>query len=363
MVDEADSALDPEDACQRAIESGLIVHRSDPLNCETPLARLGDDVTPTADFYARNHFQIPTLELSTWRLRISGQVERPLSLSLQDLKAMRSESQVVTLECAGNGRSMFSAATEGEQWTLGAVSTAEWTGVPLVDVLDRAGVEPRAREILFRGADRGSVEGQTIITAFERSLALDVARDSRSLLAYAMNGEPLPERHGYPLRLIVPGWYGVASVKWLTEIELIETAFAGYFQTDKYVYEWERDSEVVREPVNRMSVRALITQPLADQAVEAGDLVVRGMAWSGVAPIGRVEVRIGGGSWKEARLLGSPSRDRWQEWELIATRVFDYAEQAVRGGVSTDTALARLDREVDQILERRRWLLSRNTVP
>ena len=293
----------------------MICH-ADPLNCETPLARLGDEITPTADFYARNHFAMPTLDLSTWRLRISGQVERPLSLSLQDLKAMRSESQVVTLECAGNGRSMFSAATEGEQWTLGAVSTAEWTGVPLVDVLDRAGVEPRAREILFRGADRGSVEGQTIITAFERSLALDVARDSRSLLAYAMNGEPLPERHGYPLRLIVPGWYGVASVKWLTEIELIENAFAGYFQTDKYVYEWERDGRVVRDPVTVARVRSMITEPASDAEIPAGNLAIRGLAWSGAAPIARVEVSIGGGPWRKARLMGNQNRYGWRRWGL-----------------------------------------------
>ena len=293
----------------------MICH-ADPLNCETPLARLGDDVTPTADFYARNHFQIPTLELSTWQLRISGQVERPLSLSLEDLMRMRSETKVVTLECAGNGRSMFSALTDGEQWTLGAVSTAEWTGVPLVDVLDRAGVEPRAREILFRGADRGSVEGQTIITAFERSLALDVARDSRSLLAYAMNGEPLPERHGYPLRLIVPGWYGVASVKWLTEIELIENAFAGYFQTDKYVYEWERDGRVVREPVTVARVRSMITEPASDAEIPAGNLAIRGLAWSGAAPIARVEVSIGGGPWTEACLQGNQHRYGWRRWEL-----------------------------------------------
>jgi len=299
----------------------MICH-ADPLNCETPLARLGDDVTPTADFYARNHFQIPTLELSTWRLRISGQVERPLSLSLEDLMRMRSETKVVTLECAGNGRSMFNALTDGEQWTLGAVSTAEWTGVPLVEVLDRVGIEPRACEILFRGADGGRIphpdpppqgEGNT---RFERSLALDVARDSRSLLAYAMNGEPLPERHGYPLRLIVPGWYGVASVKWLTEIELIENAFAGYFQTDKYVYEWERDGRVVREPVTVARVRSMITEPASDAEIPAGNLAIRGLAWSGAAPIARVEVSIGGGPWTEACLQGNQHRYGWRRWEL-----------------------------------------------
>ena len=287
----------------------MICH-ADPLNCETPLARLGDEITPTADFYARNHFAMPTLDLSTWRLRISGQVERPLSLSLEDLMRMRSETKVVTLECAGNGRSMFNALTDGEQWTLGAVSTAEWTGVPLVEVLDRVGIGQGAREVLFRGADH---EGTT---CFERSLALDVARDSRSLLAYAMNGEPLPERHGYPLRLIVPGWYGVASVKWLTEIELIENAFAGYFQTDKYVYEWERDGRVVREPVTVARVRSMITEPASDAEIPAGNLAIRGLAWSGAAPIARVEVSIGGGPWTEACLQGNQHRYGWRRWEL-----------------------------------------------
>ncbi len=155
-----------------------------------------------------------------------------MRLSLRDLQNMRSQTLVATLECAGNGRSMFDPPVDGEQWRLGAVSTAEWTGVPLVEVLDRAGPRPTATAIVLRGADGGSVEGSAEPIRFERSLSLDDARGGEALLAYAMNGEPLPLQHGYPLRVIVPGWYAVTSVKWLTEIEVIASPFEGFFQTN-----------------------------------------------------------------------------------------------------------------------------------
>jgi len=297
----------------------MIVHHERPRNCETPISELVGSLTPQASFYVRNHFDAPTLDAATWRLEVGALVERPLRLRLADLQGMRSQTLIVTMECAGNGRAFLHPATEGEPWGLGAVGTAAWTGVSLSDVIDQAGPRAAARELIFRGADCGPVGPSRQTTRFERSLPLDEARQSAALLAYGMNGEPLPVQHGYPLRLIVPGWYGVASVKWLTSIEASETPFSGYFQTVKYVYEWERDGQVVREPVNRLRVRALITEPRPDQAVEAGDLVVRGMAWSGAAPIARVEVRVGGGAWQEARLLGSPSRDRWQPWELITS--------------------------------------------
>jgi len=232
-------ALVPEQACQQAIEAGLVVHRAHPLNGETSIPDLlGGVVMPNAHFYVRNHFQIPNLDPTTFRLTVGGLVERPLSLSLRDLHNMRSQSVIVTLECAGNGRTLFDPPIEGEKWNLGAVSTAEWTGVPLVEVLDRAGIRTGAREVLFRGADGGQMEGHSGPIRFERSLQLDHARDADLLLAYAMNGEPLPIQHGYPVRLVVPSWYAVASVKWLTEIELIDRPFSGYYQVDKYWYEW-----------------------------------------------------------------------------------------------------------------------------
>lgn len=337
LVDDEVPAFDPEDACQRAIEAGLVVHRAHPLNCETSIpALVGGVVMPNAHFYVRNHFQIPELAIDTWRLSVGGLVERPLSLSLRDLHTMRSETLVVTLECAGNGRSRLDPPVPGEKWELGAVSTAEWAGVPLSEVLDRAGVNPQAREVLFRGADRGTVDDATEVISFERSLGLDDARDGEALLAYAMNGEPLPIQHGYPLRVVMPGWYAVASVKWLTEIELTDTEFSGHFQTDSYFFERERDGEVVREPVSLQRVRALITEPAAGEAVEPGELAIRGVAWSGAAPIARVDVSIGGGGWQEARLVGARNRHSWQWWELI-TRLDEPGTTTVRAR-ATDLA-------------------------
>jgi DMSO/TMAO reductase YedYZ molybdopterin-dependent catalytic subunit len=320
-IDDTVPALAPEEACQRAIDAGLVVHRAHPLNCETSIpALVGGVVMPNAHFYVRNHFQIPTFAEQTWRLKIGGLVERPLSLSLRDLKNMRSQTLVVTLECAGNGRSLLDPPIDGEKWELGAVSTAEWIGVPLVEVLDRAGIKAGACEVLFRGADSGRVPVRTETIQFERSLSLDQARNSEILLAYAMNGEPLPIQHGHPLRVIVPGWYAVASVKWLTAIELIDKPFTGHYQVDAYFYEWQRDGKTMREPVTLQRVRSLITEPQADQEIERGELAIRGVAWSGSAPIARVEVGIGDSPWQRARLVGEQNRHSWQWWELI-TRV------------------------------------------
>jgi DMSO/TMAO reductase YedYZ molybdopterin-dependent catalytic subunit len=311
-------AVNAEDACQQAIEDGLVVHRAHPLNCETSIpALIGGTVMPNARFYVRNHFQIPDLDAAAFRLRVGGLVDRPQTLSMRDLFNMRSRTQVVTLECAGNGRTLFDPPIAGEKWNLGAVSTAEWTGVPLSEVLDRVGVRAGAREVLFRGADRGLVDGRAAPIRFERSLRLDHAHDGDVLLAYAMNGEPLPQNHGRPLRLIVPGWYAVASVKWLTDIELIAESFDGYYQNEKYWFEWTRDGRTVREPVTLQCVRSLIIEPGPYQELRVGEFTIRGVAWSGAAPIERVEVSVGGNGWQDARLVGDRKRGSWQWWELI----------------------------------------------
>ena len=311
-------ALDPEEACQQAIDAGLLVHRAHPLNAETAIpALVGGVVVPNARFYMRNNFAIPHLDAADFRLTVGGLAERPQRLTVRDLQNMRSKTLAVTLECAGNGRGLFDRPTEGEKWGLGAVSTAEWTGVPLVEILDRAGVRPEVKDVLFRGADAGPVEGRAEPVRFERSLGIDDARGGDVLLAYAMNGEPLPVEHGYPLRLIVPRWYAVASVKWLTGIEFIDRTFSGQYQGDKYRYEWQRDGGVVSEPVTLQRVRAVITEPSTDTDVRSGELAIRGVAWSGAAPIARVEVSIGG-AWEEARLVGERRPYSWQWWELMA---------------------------------------------
>jgi DMSO/TMAO reductase YedYZ molybdopterin-dependent catalytic subunit len=317
LVDDV-PAHDPEAACQDAIEAGLVVHRAHPLNAETSIpALIGGVVMPNAHFYVRNHFQIPHLDTETWRLSLHGLVERQLHLSLRELQNLPSRSQVVTLECAGNGRTLFDPPTEGEKWRLGAVSTAEWTGVPLVELLDRAGIQPHAQEVVFRGADTGTLAGLDRTIRFERSLTVDLARDPDVLVAYAMNGAPLPVEHGYPLRLVVPGWYAMASVKWLTEIEAIPEAFRGQYQTESYYFEREENGRIMREPLTLQRVRALITEPGPDERVERGEVAIRGVAWSGAAPIARVAVRVSDGDWQEARLLGERTRQSWQWWELL----------------------------------------------
>ena len=329
--------LDPEEACQQAIDAGMVMHRAHPLNCETSIpALVGGVVMPNARFYMRNNFHMPNLDAATFRLAIGGLVERSQSFTVRDLQNMRSKTQVVTLECAGNGRALFDRPTEGEKWGLGAVSTAEWTGVPLVEILDRAGVRQDVKDVLFRGADGGALEGRSESMRFERSLRIDDARDSDVLLAYAMNGEPLPVEHGYPLRLIVPRWYAVASVKWLTEIEFIDRTFTGHYQGDKYRFEWERDGRVVSEPVTLQRVRALITEPSPQTEVGAGELAIRGVAWSGAAPIARIDVSVNGGDWQEARLVSERNRYSWQWWELM-TRV-EKSEHLVLRARATDLA-------------------------
>jgi DMSO/TMAO reductase YedYZ molybdopterin-dependent catalytic subunit len=231
---------------------------------------------------------------------------------------MPSQTEFVTLECAGNGRSLLNPRVNGEQWYLGAVSTAEWTGVPLAEVLNRAGLKADAREVVFRGADSGKLDVSDEPIRFERSLSLDDAQGTGALLAYAMNGEALPIVHGYPLRLIVPGWYAMTSVKWLTQIDMVSDRFSGHYQTETYFYEWQHGGQPIREPVSLQRVRSLITEPEPESEVEQGELPIRGVAWSGAAPIARVEVSIGGGPWQDARLVGEPRRHSWQGWELIA---------------------------------------------
>jgi DMSO/TMAO reductase YedYZ molybdopterin-dependent catalytic subunit len=330
-------ALDPEEACERAMEAGLVVHRAHPLNGETSIpALVGGVVMPNAHFYVRNHFQIPDLDPATWQLHVDGQVERPLSLSLREIQRLPSQTLTVTLECAGNGRALLDPPVDGEKWQWGAVSTAEWTGVSLAEVLDRAGVKGNAQEVVFRGADGGTVDGRPGPVRFERSLQIDQARDRDILLAYAMNGEALPVQHGFPLRLIVPGWYGVAAVKWLTDIEVVDRPFDGFFQVDRYFFEREQEGQISREPLTLQRVRALITEPDPGERLERGDLVVRGVAWSGAAPIARVEVSLGGGPWQEARLIGQRPRHGWQWWEL-QTRAEQPGPLAIRAR-ATDLA-------------------------
>jgi DMSO/TMAO reductase YedYZ molybdopterin-dependent catalytic subunit len=298
------------------LDSRLIVVSSDPFNAESPLDEQSGAITPNHLFYVRNHFPIPEISLNDWRLSVGGEVERPLSLSYGDLKALPSRTFLATLECAGNGRFGLQPRVEGEQWQYGAVSTAEWTGVSLSTVLADAGLGLSVCEILAEGSDRGKIAHRDEPISFERSLPLEKALHPDTILAYAMNGERLSAEHGFPVRLIVPGWYGVASVKWLTRIEAVRDPFAGYYQADRYVLVYGADGQSTPVPLGSMAVRSLITEPTPDARIPTGSHMVRGLAWSGRGPIVSVEVNAGGkDDWVPAQLASEPQPYAWSRWE------------------------------------------------
>jgi DMSO/TMAO reductase YedYZ molybdopterin-dependent catalytic subunit len=241
-----------------------------------------------------------------------------VSLSLDDLRTRPATTLVVTLECAGNGRAQLSPRPLSQPWLLEAVGTAEWTGVPLRGVLEEAGVEGGAVEVLFSALDRGIEGGEQ--QQFERSLPLAEAMRDEVLLAYAMNGAPLPPQHGFPLRLVVPGWYGMTSVKWLERITVLDRPFDGYQQSQGYRLRQTPGDEGA--PLSRMLPRSLMVPPgvpefaTRERRLEPGACMLQGRAWSGIGTIDRVEVSTdGGATWSDARLGPQPSRWAWRAWE------------------------------------------------
>jgi DMSO/TMAO reductase YedYZ molybdopterin-dependent catalytic subunit len=294
----------------------LVMVRETPFNAESPLAQQVGAITAVERFYVRSHFEdVAITPADEWRLELGGAVARPTSFVLAELLEMAARPLVATLECAGNGRLFLQPRVDGEQWAYGAVSNAEWAGVPLATLLEQAGVADDAVEVLFVGADRGKSprDGSTI--AFERSLPLAEARRPDVLLAFAMNGAPLSFDHGAPLRLIVPDWYGVASVKWLREIRVLREPFQGAYQTFKYVFDRGDGSPVV--PLGRMRVRAVIAGPAAGARLAPRETIVRGYAWSGEGAVGAVELSTdGGASWAAAELDDASGRHGWRPWRF-----------------------------------------------
>ena len=265
-------------------ERDLVVLSEEPLNAETRLDEKTPAITPAGKHYVRTHFPIPTHPRS---IVIHGAGTRPRAISLDEIRSLQTRSMVVTLECAGNGRRFLDPKVPGEQWGLGAVGTAEWTGASLHRVVAREWLSS-AVEVLFRGADEGVPKDLGRRIAYERSLPIDVARGDDILVAYAMNGQPIPREHGGPLRLIVPGWYGMASVKWLAEVRVLDRPFEGFFQRDRYVIDGR--------PLRALEPRAVITSPDDGADLAGGSLAVRGYAWSGGEPLARVELSVDGGT-------------------------------------------------------------------
>jgi DMSO/TMAO reductase YedYZ molybdopterin-dependent catalytic subunit len=278
-----------------------------------PLEALRWDVTPLGLHYLLIHYDIPAVDPAAWRLEVDGLVERPLSLSLEDLRARPAVEHAVTMECAGNGRARIEPHVPSQPWLLEAVGTARWRGTPLGPILGEAGIRPGAVDVLFTGLDRG-VEGDEE-QSYQRSLPLGEVLAGDVFLAYDVNGVPLPPQHGFPLRLVVPGWYGMASVKWLARVTVIDERFDGYQMRQSYRLRQEENEE--GEPLSRIRARALMVPPgipeflSRSRIVPAGECELEGRAWSGDAEIEGVEVSTDGGeSWADAE-LGPPSLGRW----------------------------------------------------
>jgi sulfane dehydrogenase subunit SoxC len=289
-------------------------------NHAMPLEALRWDVTPVGLHYLLTHYDIPDVDPRGWRLEVDGHVERPMSLSLDDLKARETVEVVATMECAGNGRALLEPHVASQPWLLEAVGNAVWQGARLAPLLAEAGVQDDAIEVVFTGLDRGVEGGEE--QAYARSLPLEEALRDDVLLAHGVNGAPLPPQHGSPLRLLVPGWYGMTSVKWLTRVTVVSQPFAGYQMRESYRLRLEEDDE--GEPLSRIRVRALMVPPgipeflTRARLVPAGECVVRGRAWSGEADVTGVEVSTDGGdTWSEAELEdASQGRWAWRGWRF-----------------------------------------------
>jgi sulfane dehydrogenase subunit SoxC len=285
-------------------------------NHSLPLEALRYDVTPVGLHYVLNHFDIPHVDAQAWRLEIGGRVARPLVLSLDDVMRREAVTLSVVLECAGNGRALLLPRPIGMPWLFEAVSTARWTGIRLRALLQEAGVRDDAIELVFGGADRGvqaAVEHD-----YERSLTVEEALCDDVILAYAMNGAPLPPQHGFPLRLIVPGWYGMTHVKWLTRIMAADTPFEGVQQNH---YRYRRSLEDRGVAVTRMRVRSLMVPPgipdfmTRTRHVQAGRHMLEGRAWSGHGSIRSVEISTdGGATWDRASVESGEGAFAWSSW-------------------------------------------------
>jgi sulfite oxidase len=291
-----------------------LIERSDwPEHWETSLEALGRSwITANARFFVRSHFPAPVIDPATWKLEVTGLVERPLTLTLAEIQALPALEAVHTLECAGNGRGLYRLPnTSGTQWERGAVGTAAWGGMRLSLLLQRAGVRPEAKHVWFEAGDAAP---HPSVPPFLRSIPIEKA-SSDVLLAHRMNGEPLPHLHGAPLRAIVPGWYGMASTKWLTRVRVEAQPSDNHFMVRGYRYVYPGEDPAAPPPVEEIRIKSLITRPLSGARVAPGQVRVQGFAWSGLAGVRTVEVSADGGlTWKPAGFMGETAPLAWRAW-------------------------------------------------
>lgn len=302
-----------------APKRGMIVRSTRAEDLEMPLdGFLESYLTPNDRFFVRSHHYVPTVEAAAWKLQITGKVATPLTFTLEDLKKLPRVELVSVLECAGNGRGLYEPSMAGLQWTYGSVGNAKWAGVRLADLLKKAGAQANAIEVLFDGADV-AVGKQP---EFQRGIPFRKAMDPNTLLAYEMNGEPLPKEHGFPLRAIVPGWAGDCWAKWLTNIEVRDTEFEGFFMKTGYrhpgkgVAPGTAVDPAQMKPVTTLQIKSIIASHLDGQDVSLSPQKLRGVAWSNESPVSSVEVSTDNGrTWKPARLGKETARFGWRQWE------------------------------------------------
>src|SRR5262245_5950957 len=299
---------------------GMIVRSKEPQNLDSPFGSLDSFITPAEHFYVRNHFSVPKIERRSWALEVVGAVKQELKLTYDDVLKLTSTSVTATLECAGNGRVFLTPAAQGVQWGLGAVSNAKWKGCTLATLVDKAGVKDGAVEVILEGADRGTVATPPSPgpIAFARSIPLKKALQPEVLLAYQMNDAELTPAHGWPLRAVIGGWYGMASVKWLTRVIVADRPFEGFWQTHDYSYfQVGEGGHPVAVPITRMEVKSAIARPGGNEVVPAGKAYrIFGAAWSGESAISKVEVSTDGGkTWNAAKLLDGAKIITWCLWE------------------------------------------------
>jgi DMSO/TMAO reductase YedYZ molybdopterin-dependent catalytic subunit len=299
-------------------EDGMILRSFRFVDLESPVEYFNTWLTPVPHFFVRNHMHEPSeVNADDWRLSIGGEVEKPLTLSLRELSKIKTHSVVNTLECAGNGRGLHRPQVPGVQWGKGAVGTAQFSGPRLRDVLQRAAIKSTGKHVMFRGLDE--IPGK--VPPFIRSIPIEKALDADTLIATHMNGSPLSKHHGFPARALVPGWIGAASCKWLTEIKVLETEFAGNFMNPGYRLPNQpvKPGDTVKpedtHPVTALGVKSVIAGPSDGSSAKTGKVIVHGAAWAGEADITKVEISTDGGStWNSARLGREQARYAWRLW-------------------------------------------------
>ena len=307
------------------MDKTLRIMTEDPLNAETDPASLRSWITPNAKFFSRNQSRMLTepISVADWRLTIEGEVKEPLALSYDDLLRLPKTTVANTVECSGNGRSLLSTKARGNPWTVGGVGNAVWGGVWLGDLLRLAGLTEASLHVAFEGIDDPS--GRATVK-FIRSIPIEKALSS-TLLAYEMNGDPLPPEHGFPLRGLPLGWTGASCVKWLTRITVIDKPYAGHFMDAVYRVFQEGQRPTDGTVVTNMVMKAIITQPLPKEELDDRPVTILGFAYGGEHPVAAVDISVdGGASWMPAEMIGPNERYAWRQWRYVWTpgRAGDY---------------------------------------